>query len=193
LPNHASHFGGQYREYRGQPCSTGKAGGRSFLNPGRYGLSASAERRPCPYSHSRHARGSCRRGARPGYSSAYLQRRESPRGVCRSRASSIGRSRAHFFINLSSAGCVFARIWARIWARVWANTSPGGCFGASAAQPVIQQQRCFPSHRPLLLQNLRQVGKALQSTVESSASANPVKDEGVFLLWQFLPHRCARA
>jgi hypothetical protein len=188
LPNHAGYFRGQYWDHGSESCATRKASGRSFLNPGRHGLPASAERRPGASSHSCHASGSSRADARPGHRSAYLQRREP--GCGPGRASSIceslgGTRRACFAVSLSIAG--------RVYARPSANTFTGGRLCASSSQPVIKQQRRLPPHRTLLLQNLRQVGKALQSTVESSASANPVKDEGVFLLWRFLPHRCARA
>jgi hypothetical protein len=186
LPNHAGHFRGQYRDHGSEPCATRKAGGRPFLNPGRYGLSAGAERRPGAASHSRHACSSCRADARPSHRSPHLQRRKSPcnPGRASSIRDSVARARhVCFCVNLSTAGRVSAR----------ASASTGGRLCASCAPPVIEQQWRLPPHRPLLLQNLRQVGKALQSTVESCASANPVKDEGVFLLWRFLPHRCARA
>jgi len=186
LPNHAGHFGGQHRDHGSESCATRKAGWWPFLNPGRYGLSASAERRPGAFSHTRHAGGSCRTDARPGHRSAHLQRRESCCGPGRtSSICSAGARHACFSANLANAG--------RVSARASINIFAGGRHRASSAHSVIQKQRRLPPHRPLLLQNLRQVGKALQSTVESSASANPVKDEGVFLLWRFLPHRCARA
>ena len=186
MPDGARHFRGQYRNHGGRSGNTRKASGRSFLNPGRYGLSASAERRLGASSHSCHASGSCWADARSGHRSAHIQRRKSccsPGRAFNIRDSAARARRACFCVNLSTAGRISAL----------ASTGTGGRLCASSAQPVIQQQRRLPPHRPLLLQNLRQVGKALQSTVESSASANPVKDEGVFLLWRFLPHRCARA
>jgi hypothetical protein len=154
--------------------SAGKADRWAYLNACRYRLSHSSERGLGAAPHTARACGPCGPDACGGDGSPRLQRRES----CNS-----GPGRC-------SSPCYAAP--ARHPSSS-ANTSTGDSLRASPAHSVIEQSRRLPSHRPLLLQNLRQVGKALQSTVESSASANPLKDEGVFLLWRFLPHRCARA
>jgi hypothetical protein len=132
---------------------------RPFLHPGGYGFPGCPKRRLGSASRSascarRSPRGTACRGDRSAHlrcQQAGCSCRHSP-GSGPSPGSRVGSS-----ARARARGCI-------------RNSRPGsgnpGPRAQSAAQLRAQSGRSLPSPWPLLFQNLRQVGKGLQSTVE---------------------------